>query len=180
MIVAGGEGRRLGGVDKPALVVGGRALLDTAIAACAGAAEIVVVGPRRPTRRPVAWTREDPPGTGPLAAVAAGVALMPPDVDTVVVLAADLPKITPDLVRRLVDTCRSESAQCAAVVDPAGQVQPLVACYRFDSLVAALNSVGDPSDRSMRALIEYVRVTPVRDDAASADIDTSEDLTRFT
>ncbi|MYU19520.1 NTP transferase domain-containing protein, partial [Streptomyces sp. SID8361] len=52
VILAGGAARRLGGVDKPALRVGGRALLDRVLDACRGAGRTVVVGPRRPTVRP--------------------------------------------------------------------------------------------------------------------------------
>jgi molybdopterin-guanine dinucleotide biosynthesis protein A len=180
VIVAGGAGRRLGGMDKPALVVRGRTLLDTAIDACADAADIVVVGPQRPTVRPVRWTREDPPGSGPLAALAAGLDAVPADVEVVVVLAADLPGVTPELAHRLVDACRAGDTQGGAVVDDAGHIQPLVACYRVDALVAALNRVGDPRNRSMRSLLDQLRIVPIRDDAASADIDTAEDLSRFT
>ncbi|MEW2222699.1 DUF6457 domain-containing protein [Streptomyces sp. NPDC006990] len=61
------------GADKPAVTVGGRPLLDRVLAACGDAAATVVVGPRRPTCRPVLWAREEPPGGGPLAALQAGL-----------------------------------------------------------------------------------------------------------
>lgn len=95
MVLAGGAARRLGGTDKPALPVGGRSLLDRVLAACAGARTTVVVGPRRPTARPVRWTREEPAGGGPLPALAAGLAALggPPG-GVVLVLAADLPFLT--------------------------------------------------------------------------------------
>ena len=50
VVLAGGRAARLGGADKPALVVGGQPLLATAIAAAAsaGASQIVIVGPPRP------------------------------------------------------------------------------------------------------------------------------------
>ncbi|MFF9149607.1 DUF6457 domain-containing protein [Streptomyces sp. NPDC014861] len=76
VVLAGGAARRLGGVDKPGVRVGGRALLDRVLAACAGARLTVVVGDPRPTVRPVHWTREQPAGTGPLAALAAGAAAL--------------------------------------------------------------------------------------------------------
>jgi molybdopterin-guanine dinucleotide biosynthesis protein A len=76
VVLAGGAARRLGGADKPALPVGGRMLLDRVLAACAGARRTVVVGPRRPTGRPVRWTREEPAGGGPLPALAAGLAAL--------------------------------------------------------------------------------------------------------
>ncbi|NEC15321.1 NTP transferase domain-containing protein, partial [Streptomyces sp. SID8014] len=37
VVLAGGGARRLGGVDKPGLRVGGRALVDRVLAACAAA-----------------------------------------------------------------------------------------------------------------------------------------------
>ncbi|MGH8776871.1 MAG: NTP transferase domain-containing protein, partial [Jiangellaceae bacterium] len=44
VVLAGGRGSRLGGVDKPALRIGGRTLLDTALVATAAARSTVVVG----------------------------------------------------------------------------------------------------------------------------------------
>ncbi|WP_019356804.1 DUF6457 domain-containing protein [Streptomyces sp. AA1529] len=73
LVLAGGGARRLDGADKPAVTVGGRPLLDRVLAACGDAAATVVVGPRRPTCRPVLWAREEPPGGGPLAALQAGL-----------------------------------------------------------------------------------------------------------
>ncbi|WP_344565629.1 DUF6457 domain-containing protein [Streptomyces axinellae] len=73
MVLAGGGASRLGGTDKPAVTVGGRPLLDRVLSACADASVTVVVGPRRPTCRPVAWAREDPPGGGPLTGLYAGL-----------------------------------------------------------------------------------------------------------
>ena len=67
VVLAGGGARRLGGTDKPGVRVGGRALLDRVLTACAHARTTVVVADPRPTPRPVLWTREEPPGAGPLA-----------------------------------------------------------------------------------------------------------------
>ena len=72
VILAGGQGRRLGGRDKPALLVGGRTLLDRALDAVSGV-PVVVVGPPRALPAGVFRVAEDPPGGGPAAAVAAGL-----------------------------------------------------------------------------------------------------------
>ena len=182
VVVAGGSGRRLGGADKPALVVGGRTLLDRSVAAAAeaGAAHTVVVGPRRDTELPVTWTREDPPGSGPLAALAAGLAALDgfDGLDAVVVLAADLPRVSSSLVGRLLAGLGAE-ADAVAVVDPEGWVQPLVAAYRAGPLRAALDAVGDPRDRPVRALLAHLRVATVADADGAADIDTPDDLARW-
>src|SRR5699024_3826678 len=93
IVLAGGRGSRLGGVDKAALVVGGSALLDTALAATEGCAPRVVVGPAdRAVPDDVLRTREDPVLSGPASAVAAGMAAVAAtgtDPDWVVLLACD-------------------------------------------------------------------------------------------
>ena len=65
VILTGGTGVRLGGVDKASIEIAGQTLLEHALTATAVADEVVVVGPQVPTSRPVTWTREDPPGGGP-------------------------------------------------------------------------------------------------------------------
>src|SRR3954447_9340853 len=88
------------GSDKPALYVGELTLLDRVLLACADASLTVVVGPERRAARAVRWTREDPPGGGPVPALRAGLELVEPDV--VAVLAADLPFLDTGVVADLV------------------------------------------------------------------------------
>src|SRR5579875_3379181 len=79
IILAGGRGRRLGGRDKPGLVVGGRTLLRSVVAAAvgAGARQLIVVGPPRPGYGPgVRFVTEEPPGAGPVPALRRGLAEM--------------------------------------------------------------------------------------------------------
>src|SRR5204863_90328 len=71
IVLAGGAATRLGGADKPQLKVAGRSLLDRAVDAVHGAARIVVVGPEQQVDAAVTFCREDPPGGGPVAAIAA-------------------------------------------------------------------------------------------------------------
>jgi len=135
VVLAGGAARRLGGVDKPGLVVAGRTLFDRALAAVAGARRLVVVGPERPTAVPVRWAREDPPGGGPVAALAAALPLVGPG--TVVVLAADLPFIDAVTVARLVAAV-GPMVDGAVLVDGENRDQRLVAAYRVGRLRRAL------------------------------------------
>lgn len=180
IVLAGGAGRRLGGTDKPALVVGGQTLLERSVAAAAGAgaAQVVVVGPLRDLAMPVTWTREDPPGGGPLAGLVAGLAALEGAPDSVVVLAADLPRVSSALVGRLLAGLGPDT-DAVAVVDAEGWVQPLVAVYRAGLLRAALDAVGDPRDRPVRALLERLRVATLPDEDGAADIDTPGDLARW-
>jgi len=160
LIPAGGAARRLGGVDKPALRVGGTPLLDRVLAATAGTAgRTVVVGPPRPTGRPVRWVREQPPGGGPVAALAAGLAEVA--ADRVLVLAADLPFLDRSTVGALLGGLASKPGAAAALlVDADGRDQPLAAAYRTGTLRAALAAAvaerggGDPAGLPVRAVLE--------------------------
>ncbi|MCG7308570.1 molybdenum cofactor guanylyltransferase [Brachybacterium sp. ACRRE] len=77
IVLGGGEGRRLGGVSKPDLVLGGRRLLDLVLDAGSGCAPRVVVAPDSvEVPSGVLRTLEDPPAGGPVAGIAAGLALL--------------------------------------------------------------------------------------------------------
>ncbi|MET9690753.1 NTP transferase domain-containing protein [Streptomyces sp. NPDC006514] len=176
IVLAGGAAQRLGGADKPALSVGGRALLDRVLDACPDARTTVVVGGRRATARPVHWTREDPPGGGPVAALDAG--LRRTTAELVLVLSADLPFLDRETVRALVD---APGVDGAMLRDPGGRDQPLVAAYRAEplrreiALLAAEHGTltGLPL-RALTAALDLARVTsrPL----ASFDCDTWDDL----
>ncbi len=75
IVLAGGSGRRMGGVDKPSLLLDGVPMLARATAAVAPA-RTVVVGPRRALPEHLLQTTEDPPGGGPAAGVVAGLAAL--------------------------------------------------------------------------------------------------------
>ncbi|WP_406066704.1 molybdenum cofactor guanylyltransferase [Micromonospora sp. NBC_00860] len=94
VVLAGGAARRMGGVDKPALPVGGRPMRDRVLTAVTDATPRVLVGAADAVPAGVLVVREDPPGGGPVAAAAAGLALLDPDVGVVALLAADLPLLT--------------------------------------------------------------------------------------
>ncbi|MEI7033935.1 NTP transferase domain-containing protein [Streptomyces pratensis] len=132
IVLAGGAAKRLGGADKPGVRVGGRALLDRVLAACADAGATVVVGGRRPTARPVTWARETPQGGGPLAALGAGMRFT--TADRVLVLSADLPFLSQGTVEALLDAAGQPGREGALCIDPDGRDQPLVAAYRAEPL----------------------------------------------
>ncbi|UED85504.1 NTP transferase domain-containing protein [Streptomyces profundus] len=136
LVLAGGAGRRLGGVDKPAVRIGGRSLLERVLAAApATTRPPIVVGPARRTAREVRWTREQPPGGGPLAALASGVALA--EQPLVAVLAADLPFLDPAALPRLAAAVPPRG-DGALLIDGTGRDQPLTAVYRAAALRRAL------------------------------------------
>ncbi|HUR50815.1 MAG TPA: NTP transferase domain-containing protein [Mycobacteriales bacterium] len=146
VVLAGGRARRMGGVPKPALEVAGRSLLDVALAALSDAAVRVVVGLVSP-RAGALVTSEQPPGGGPVAALAAALAHVSSPV--CVVLAADLPFVTADHVAQLV---ASMDGRSAVAVDREGREQPLLAAYDVAALRAALPEVVDGAP--MRVVLE--------------------------
>ncbi|RDG36327.1 NTP transferase domain-containing protein [Streptomyces corynorhini] len=181
IVLAGGAAKRLGGVDKPAVRIGGRRLLDRVLGACAQAGTTVVVGGRRPTARPVRWAREDPPGGGPLAALDAGVRALDARAETVVVLSADLPFLERSTVQRLIATLDTEGREAALLTDADGRDQPLVAAYRAEPLrreIALLaTEYGSLAGLPLRLLAAELDLARVGGDPfASFDCDTWEDI----
>ncbi|GGW18122.1 molybdenum cofactor guanylyltransferase [Streptomyces capoamus] len=178
VVLAGGAARRLGGADKPAVRVGGRALLDRVLAACADARTTVVVAAPRPTVRPVRWAREEPPGGGPVAALEAGLRLT--TAAHTVVLSADLPFLGPAALVRLLTALRDTGADGALLTDSGGRDQPLVAAYRTAALrreLAALATEhGGLGGLPLRRLTGALRLTRVPDPLASFDCDTWDDI----
>ncbi|RSM37549.1 molybdenum cofactor guanylyltransferase [Amycolatopsis balhimycina DSM 5908] len=174
IVVAGGSARRLSGVDKPALSVGGKPLLARAIHALDGAERVIAVGPRR-SGFDVVWTREAVPGSGPVAALAAGLVFVPDDVEAVVVLAADLPGVRRSTVDRLVASIGPGDG--AVLVDAAGERQWLLGAWRVVALRAALPA--QVENASVRRVLGGLAVTEVPAERGEADdIDTPEDLER--
>ncbi|MEU0830695.1 NTP transferase domain-containing protein [Streptomyces sp. NPDC005969] len=179
IVLAGGAAKRLGGADKPALRVGGRALLDRVLAACPDAAATVVVGGRRPTIRPVTWAREEPQGGGPLAALSAGVRLT--TAGHLLVLSADLPFLGESTVEELLAAAAHGERDGALCVDQDGRDQPLVAVYRSEPLRRELALLaaehGSLAGLPLRLLTHELDLARVEaDPLASFDCDTWEDL----
>ncbi|MEV0677606.1 NTP transferase domain-containing protein [Actinosynnema sp. NPDC050436] len=169
VVLAGGRGSRLGGVDKGSIRVAGRTLLDHALDAVRGAARVVVVGPEKDVPG-VLWTREEPPGGGPAAGVAAGLRHVRADV--VVVLAVDQPGVTSSTVERLLAV-----GGPAVLVDEDGREQWLAGAWRTGALVAALPD--DPRGASMRSVLGPLLPAPVAALPGEArDVDTPADLER--
>ncbi|MFD6567000.1 molybdenum cofactor guanylyltransferase [Micromonospora profundi] len=208
VVLAGGAARRMGGVDKTALPVGGRSMRDRVLAAVADAAPLVLVGPADVVPAGVRVTREDPPGGGPVAATAAGVALLDPDTAVVALLAADLPLLTRAALGALLDHLdgpgtappgdgtppdRMSAAggeqrpDGVCFVDASGRRQSLCGVWRVAALRAALARLaverdGDLAGASVRALLAglVVREVPWSVDGPPPwfDCDTDEDVRR--
>lgn len=179
MILTGGTGVRLGGVDKASIEFDGLTLLEHTLAGTAAAAEVVVVGDEVPTSRPVTWTREDPPRGGPAAGLLAGVDALAVRPDLVCILAVDMPRFSARTLRRLLDVLASDSdADAVCLVDESGHKQWLAGVYRYDALATARPAEREAehgmSTRKLMMPLRIVTVPAVEDEAR--DVDTWADL----
>ena len=186
LLLTGGASRRMG-TDKALIEVGGQLLVDRAAAVLSAVASPVVeVGPGWSALPAV---REDPPGSGPLAALAAGAAELRRlgHDGPVLVLAVDMPRVTVELLRFLAERA---GPPATAVPRAGGHPQPMCARYGPDVL-AAIDERLATGGRSLRDLLESLAVPgavawvepeewePVAGPGAFADVDTPEDLRRF-
>jgi molybdopterin-guanine dinucleotide biosynthesis protein A len=192
IVLAGGGAVRLGGRDKAMIEFDGRPLLDRVLAAVADAERVVVVGPSRPQWQPtpssrqVIWAREQPPGGGPAAALAAG--LSHTRTDRLITLAVDQPWIAPAVPRLLaalgplgpldpLEPVDADGGSAAMLVDAAGRRNYLAAAWRRTELASVLGSFDQLTGISMRALFERVDPVLVPDEGDwGADIDHPGDL----
>ncbi|SOD73666.1 molybdopterin-guanine dinucleotide biosynthesis protein A [Jatrophihabitans sp. GAS493] len=183
VLIAGGGGRRLGGVDKPGLQLGDQQLLDRVLDAAVGAEHrILVAGSDQPSadraedsgRYPdLIRCTEQPPGSGPLSALLTGARLTA--APTVLILAGDLPFIAPAIVPLL----RGCATGPAVLVDSDGRANLLASAWPRNTLLARLEHIGDPTNQPMRRLIEGVDWTSVPDLGGwGEDCDTWADVER--
>jgi molybdopterin-guanine dinucleotide biosynthesis protein A len=123
VVLSGGGGSRLGGVDKSALLYEGRPLLDHALVAVAAATDVVVVGPATDPSVAARFVRELPPGAGPAAGLLAGRDALGSldDATSLVVLAVDMPQVSAATVDRILDAMGPHEG--AFLVDGSGRRQ---------------------------------------------------------
>ena len=154
VILAGGKSSRLGGVPKAQLRYDGATLLQRAVAAARGAGRVVVVGPDPGTLPYGTLTaREDPPYSGPAAAIAAGLLALegqvgegqdgegqegvvpPPEhAPWVLVLACDMPLAAAAVPVLRQELAGHEETEGAMSISADGRKQPLLGIYRVSAL----------------------------------------------
>ncbi|MEV6152103.1 DUF6457 domain-containing protein [Nonomuraea sp. NPDC052129] len=177
VILAGGQARRLGGVDKPGLSVGARAMIEGVVLAAAGARRVIVVGPERPLPG-VFFAREDPPGGGPVPALRAG--LREVTAPRVVLLAGDLPYLRAGHVAELLRAsarATGTGGECAdargvigegmdagsvgggvVAVDDGGREQWLLSLWPAETLRRALDGYTGRSLKGLLGPLVHARV----------------------
>jgi molybdenum cofactor guanylyltransferase len=185
VILAGGRGRRLGGTDKPALVVGGRSMAASVLSAVADAEQVIVVGPERPGLRAVRssglrFVQEEPPGSGPIPALRRGIAGA--SAPWVAVLAADMPFLRATDLRKLRAAASGAEIRGAGIrgagsgpggagtavsqlpgailVDDGGRPQWLAGCWRTAGLRSAIGAYRGWSLGGLLAPLRPAEVPP--------------------
>lgn len=176
IILTGGTSKRFGS-DKSEAKLGGRPLIDHLISEIPTELPIIVVGPPRDTYSvDIQVVQESPALGGPVAAIAAGVALL--QTELVAIFATDMP-FGPLLIPQLLVALQPESG-AVLPIDSAGFDQPLSALYRVNSLREALSTFQSVNGESMRNLVAALQVTRIPIENSSAhllmDIDTKADL----
>ncbi|WIM68622.1 NTP transferase domain-containing protein [Corynebacterium breve] len=120
---------------------------------------------------------EDPPFGGPVAGIAAGVSRL--STDFVAVLSVDAPR-SARLLPALYSAVESSTSDCAVVRSSDGFVQPLCALWRKTSLLAALDALGDPRDKSAKSLLRHAKsVAEIAGNGDERDYDTAAELSEL-
>lgn len=200
IVLAGGRSSRLGGISKALLETSGKTLLSATLEAASGADGRAVAGP--PELRDAVeaagdgtvLVREDPPFSGPAAAVAAAwtalavrdEAAARPSPEWTLVLACDMPFIA-GAVEALLSAAHASEGHAPPLsllaVDETGAVQPLAGLYRTAPLGAAIGFFDRPGgldNLSMKRLLARVQWRNVAVPTHSTtDIDTWEDARRW-
>lgn len=168
ILLTGGASSRMGR-DKATLVINGEMLAVRCARILQSVCDPVLeVGPGITSLRAV---RESPPGSGPLAALFAAYDALHTNDGSVLLLACDLPFVTDDVLRMLVE----HPAPGSVVPFVDGHAQ--YACARWSAVAVAAARGGT----ALRDLVQGGDVTTVDlDDARTLqDVDTPEDLRRL-
>lgn len=170
------------GRHKPALVVGGRPIVERVLDAVAGW-PVVVVGSAEGVPSGTRVVLEEPPGGGPVAGIAAGFAFLttgpyaaelgPSAADVLVVLAGDLPLLTHEHLVALVAAVDDRVAVTRSSSGP----NWLCSAWPAELLRLRLAAVGGPAGVSVRRLLGEVPRIEVPDLAdVAVDVDTPAEL----
>ena len=179
VILAGGEGRRMGG-SKPQRVLGGRTLLERVIAmggAWSDTIAVAIRGPEQHVPRGTAVIADVQDVEGPLGGLIAALGFATAlGADAVLVVPADMPFLPGDLRGRLeVGLTRS----AAAIASSGGRLHPVCGIWRTQCAAAVADYLAT-GKRSLRGFAAAVGAAAVEWDAEPTDpffnINSPEDL----
>ena len=156
IVLAGGRSSRFGR-DKLVEVVGGRSLLEHAIAGVAPLASetIVVVAPDESRSVPAGTTLVSDPTSfqGPLVGLLTGLRRAAHPV--VLVAGGDMPSMVPAVLAMLVDGLADPAIE-AVLLEQGGHGRPLPGALRTEAATVAAERLVAAGERSLRALYEAI------------------------
>jgi molybdopterin-guanine dinucleotide biosynthesis protein A len=178
VVLAGGQGRRMGGADKGLVEYRGRPLVEWVLAVLSPQVGGLVISANRNFEAYAAYGHRVLPDTlpghpGPLAGVLA--ALDAVTADWLLVVPCDTPHLPADLAVRLLDAARRQNAVLAVAADAARVHHScfIVRCDQRDHLAAYL-ARGERAVRHWQAGL--ASATAVFDAACFANVNTPEDV----
>ena len=158
VILAGGEGRRIGG-GKPARMLGGRTLLDRTLSTACMWSDLVAVAVRSGAPAvPVPVLRDDPEIAGPLGGLAAALRYARDEgAEWVLTLPCDMPFVPADLPDRL---SAEIGAAAAAIAMSGGEIHPVCGLWHVQALKGLEDYLasGRRSLRGFAKAVGYVTV----------------------
>ena len=177
LVVAGGRSTRFGDREKALAEVAGEPMLRRVVARLGAVADDVVVNCRPDQREAFAaalsgvdadvrFALDDDPDGGPLAGLRRGLTAV--DTEFVVVLGCDMPLAEAAALRALEERVRPDDD--AVVPTTAGGPEPLHAVYRVEPTRAAAEETLGAGERSLRGLLERLRVRDVEIDSDEGDV----------
>jgi len=166
-IVAGGPARRLGGIAKPFINIGGRTVAERQLALLRSAFPRVLVAANDPApwaELAVEVVGDRVLGGGPLAGIDAALTAAE-GCNAVVCVAGDLPFVTPELLAALRD--HVPDACAVAPRGLAGRIEPL--CARYDrTLPPSIGARLRAGDLAVHHLLDSADVAWLEGDALRA------------
>lgn len=159
IILAGGHGSRLGGVNKALLEVGGRTNLERVLAVLGGLADDLVIVANDRALAALSGVRlvlDAEPHGGVLPALAQGLAAA--RAELTIVVACDMPFLSPALLGDLV---RRASTVDVVIPTVEGRPEPMHAVYRREPCLTAIRAALAAGQRRMISFLDRVRVEQV-------------------
>ena len=178
LLLAGGGSRRMGR-PKALLPVGGATLLEWIAERLAPEFQGLLVAAREPEQVPPGlrphFVPDLRPGAGPLAGIEAGLAAT--DHEAVFAVACDMPRVEPELARRLL---AEAAGYDAAVPRVGGRPEPACAAYRRSAAAGLSAALAEGRWKAADALAGLrVRWLDGEDPTAFANLNTPEDYGAF-
>lgn len=188
IVLAGGQGRRLGGCRKAALRFGGETLLEHIVRGLAphlAGPPIIVTPEKGIVPENCVHTCENPPYGGPLAGIFAGLQALPlppaltpsahtpapfssprsfhsSRIDAVLICSVDAPGIIRSAPLLLEAFYEQETSAYDGVIVHGGEPEPfsqyLQGIYRFERLQTLLKQTSDGHNRSVRSFFAHLKL----------------------